>query len=94
MYQPLRVFFYIGFSLIILGLIPSVRFLYIYLTTGGKGHIQSLILAAILFILGFQVLMIGLVADIISFNRKLIEEALMRVRRLELKNGDHRSENK
>jgi len=93
MYQPLRVFFFIGISLIIIGLIPSVRFLYFYLTTGGMGHIQSLILAAILFILGFQVLMMGLVADIISFNRKLIEEALMRVRKLELKDGDNRSKN-
>jgi hypothetical protein len=50
----------------------------------GGGHIQSLILAAVLFIIGFQVLMIGLVADEISFNRKLIEETLLRVRRIEL----------
>jgi len=49
----------------------------------GSGHIQSLILAAILFIVGFQVMMIALLADIISFNRKLIEETLLRVRRIE-----------
>jgi len=48
----------------------------------GSGHIQSLIFAAILFIVGFQVLVVGLVADVISFNRRLIEETLLRVRRI------------
>jgi glycosyltransferase involved in cell wall biosynthesis len=84
MYQPLRVFFYIGCLCILGGLIPSVRFLIYYLTGHGQGHIQSLILAAILFIVGFQVLMIGLVADVISSNRRLIEETLYRVRHIEL----------
>ncbi|MCF8107520.1 MAG: glycosyltransferase family 2 protein [Desulfohalobiaceae bacterium] len=83
MYQPLRVFFYIGCFLILLGLIPSIRFLIFYVTGNGAGHIQSLIFAAICFIVGFQVLMIGLVADVISFNRRLIEETLVRVRRME-----------
>jgi len=55
-----------------------------YLMGQGSGHIQSLILAAILFIVGFQVLVVGLVADVISFNRRLIEETLLRVRRIEL----------
>jgi glycosyltransferase involved in cell wall biosynthesis len=84
MYQPLRVFFYIGFFFILAGLIPSVRFLIYYFMGQGSGHIQSLIFAAILFIVGFQVLVVGLVADVISFNRKLIEETLLRVRRMEL----------
>jgi len=83
MYKPLRVFFYIGCLCIIGGLIPSIRFLFYYFMGQGSGHIQSLILAAILFIIGFQVFMIGLVADVISFNRKLIEETLLRVRRME-----------
>jgi len=84
MYQPLRVFFYIGMLFIIGGLIPSLRFLIYYFTGDGGGHIQSLILAAILFIVGFQVMMIGLLADVVSFNRRLIEETLLRVRRIEL----------
>jgi len=84
MYRPLRVFLYIGLFLILGGLIPSVRFLIYYLAGESAGHIQSLILAAILFITGFQVLMIGLVADIISLNRRLIEETLYRVKRIEL----------
>jgi glycosyltransferase involved in cell wall biosynthesis len=84
MYQPLRVFFFIGCLAMIGGLIPSVRFLYFYFTSGGVGHIQSLILAAILFIVGFQVLMIALLADVISFNRRLIEETLFRVKHIQL----------
>ena len=83
MYQPLRVFVYIGFGCVIAGLIPSVRFLIYYFMGQGDGHIQSLILAAILFVVGFQVLVLGLVADVISFNRRLIEETLLRLRRIE-----------
>ena len=83
MYQPLRVFFYIGCLCVLAGLIPSIRFLFYFFSGQGNGHIQSLILSAILFIIGFQVFMIGLVADVISFNRKLIEETLLRVRRME-----------
>jgi len=88
MYRPLRVFLYIGLLFIVGGLIPSVRFLIYFFAGESSGHIQSLILAAILFIIGFNVLMIGLVADIISLNRRLIEETLLRVKRIEF---DHLS---
>ncbi len=84
MYQPLRVFFYIGCLCILCGMFPSIRFLFYYFAGQGGGHIQSLILAAILFVVGFQVLMIGLLADVISFNRRIVEETLVRVRRMEL----------
>lgn len=84
MYQPLKIFFYIGSFFIIGGMIPSIRFLYFYFSGASTGHIQSLILAAILFIIGFQVYMIGLLADVIGFNRKLIEETLLRVKRVEM----------
>ncbi len=84
MYQPLRVFFIISSFFILGGMVPSVRFLVYYFMGGGGGHIQSLVLAAILFITGFNVLMIGIVADVLSFNRRLIEETLLRVRRIEL----------
>jgi len=90
MYKPLRLFFYIGCLCVLGGLIPSIRFVFYYFIGEGSGHIQSLILAAILFIIGFQVFMIGLVADVISFNRKLIEETLLRVRRMEF---DHFNRN-
>jgi hypothetical protein len=82
MYQPLRVFTTLGVTLIFLGIIPGIRFVYLF-SSGQAGHIQSLILAAILIIVGFQVLMIGLLSDLLSLNRRMSEEALYRVRRLE-----------
>ena len=83
MYHPLRVFFIIGCLCILASLVPSIRFLIYYIMGKGSGHIQSLILASILFIVGFQVMMIAVLADVISFNRKLIEETLLRVRHIE-----------
>ena len=81
MFRPLRTFFIIGAVLIGAALVPSLRFLYFYLMGKGGGHIQSLILATILFITGFQVLIVGLLGDVISSNRKLIEDVLLRVKR-------------
>ena len=88
MYQPLKVFFYIGGLLLFIGMIPAIRFLYYYLIGSGDGHVQSLIFSAVFFIVGFQALMIGLVADVVGFNRKLIEEILLRIRRMELDSFD------
>lgn len=84
LYQPLRVFTLLGSFLIFLGLIPGVRFLYFLYIGETVGHIQSLILTAILLLMGFQALLIGLVSDLIGSNRKLLEEVVLRVRRLEL----------
>jgi len=84
MYRPLRVFSALGGVMIVLGMIPGLRFIYYWAMGQGAGHIQSLILSAILVIVGFQVLLIGLVADLIGFNRKILEDALYRLRRLEL----------
>lgn len=83
MYRPLRVFTTIGGVLIVGGTVLGLRFLYFYLQGRGSGHVQSLILAAILTIVGFQVCLIGLMADLIQMNRKMLEEVLYRVRRLE-----------
>lgn len=85
MYRPLRVFTWIGGILIFIGLIPGIRFIYFYFTGNSGGHIQSLILSAILLIVGFQVILIGLLADLISFNRKILEEVLYRLRKNEFK---------
>ena len=84
MYRPLRVFTILGLLLILAGMIPGIRFLYFFIVKGSAGYIQSLILSAILLIVGFQVLLIGLVADLIGFNRKILEEVLYRLRRAEL----------
>lgn len=85
MYRPLRVFTWIGGLLIFIGVIPGIRFIYFYFTGNSGGHIQSLILSAILLIVGFQVILIGLLADLISFNRKILEEVLYRLRKNEFK---------
>ncbi|MDD5557799.1 MAG: glycosyltransferase family 2 protein [bacterium] len=87
MYESFKVFIIIGSCLLVPGAALAARFLYFYFTSGGAGHIQSLIFAAIFTIVGFQVLLIGLVADIISSNRRLIEDALYRIRRMELRGG-------
>ena len=83
LYEPLTVFTAAGLTLVGGGLAISLRFLYYYVTGAGAGHVQSLILAAVLLIVGFQVLLIGLLADVLSANRKLTEEVLYRVRALE-----------
>jgi glycosyltransferase involved in cell wall biosynthesis len=88
MYQPLRVFFYIGTALSLIGLIPIMRFLYFYIFGSGAGHIQSLILGGVLLIIGFITYMIGLVADLISFNRQLLEMTLEKVKRMEKDKGE------
>jgi glycosyltransferase involved in cell wall biosynthesis len=84
MYRPLRVFLSIGGVLIAGGMLLGLRFLYLLLEGGGTGNVQSLILAAVLSIVGFQVCLIGLMADLVAMNRKLLEQALYRVRRMEL----------
>ncbi len=85
MYEPLKMFSYIGAIVFGAGFLIGLRFLFFYITTGGMGHIQSLILAAVLLIVGFQVFIIGLLADLIGFNRRLIESTLYRIRKLDLK---------
>jgi len=84
MYRPLRFFLLLGSVLFAAGLGLGLRFLYFYFTEGGMGHVQSLILTAILLIMGFQTTLIGLLADLIGFNRKILEETLYRLRKLEL----------
>jgi len=85
MYRPLRVFLAIGIVILLAGMALGVRFLYLYFVLGqGMGNIQSLILAAVLLIVGFQTMLIGLIADLIAFNRKILEEILHRVRVLEI----------
>lgn len=81
LYRPLRVFFTLGTLFIAIGLALGIRFLVYYFAGTGGGHVQSLILTAVLLIVGFQIMLIGLVADLIGANRKMIEEILYRQRR-------------
>jgi len=83
-YRPLRVFTTISVVALLAGAAIGVRFLIAYFSGAGNGHIQSLILSAVLLIAGFQTLLIGLVADLIGANRKVMEEVLFRLRKLEI----------
>jgi glycosyltransferase involved in cell wall biosynthesis len=85
-YRPFRFFASIGLTLFLLGFIIGLRFLYKWLTVDYDGHIQSLILASSLLIIGFHTILIAFVADLLSANRKLMEE----IRSLTLENRDRR----
>jgi glycosyltransferase involved in cell wall biosynthesis len=87
LYEPLKIFLWVGGILFGAGFLISLRYLYFYFQKSA-GHIQSLILAAVLMIVGFQVGMIGLLSDIISANRSLIEEALYRIKKIELSSSE------
>lgn len=84
MYRPLRVFTLLGSVAIAGGVLIGIRFLIFYFQGNGGGHTQSLILAAMLIIIGSQTFVTGLQADIISANRKLLEDIQFRVKKLEL----------
>ena len=88
LYEPLKVFWRLGMAAIAAGVLVGLRFVVDYLSGQGRGHVQSLILAAVLVIVGYQTLLIGLVADLIGGNRSLVEDMLYRVRVMELRMGD------
>ena len=85
MYHPLKIFLSVGLIFMLCGAGLVGRFIYFYLTAGGAGKIQSLIIAAILLIGGISIILVGVLADVIQFNRRLLEDILERLKRLELK---------
>ena len=84
MHQPLRYFFIMSLLIMLGGLFPMVRYLVFFLKGQGDGHIQSLILGSVLLMIGFQVLVMGFLGDVISFNRRLLEEVLVRVKKIDI----------
>jgi glycosyltransferase involved in cell wall biosynthesis len=82
-YKPFRFFMTIGLLLFISGLLISLRFLYYFLTAGGEGHVQSLILASILLGIGFQTVLVAFLADLQAVNRRLMEDIQYRVRTMD-----------
>ena len=83
MYKPLKCFTYLASVPTLIGLMIGFRFLY-YMSKGmSGGHIQSLILGCTLIIIGFLTFMIGLVADVIAANRKLLQDTQYHARRSE-----------
>ncbi len=85
MFNPFRLFITLGSIFICAGVLIGCRFLFYFMMGVTTGKIQSLILAAIFTIIGFQLLIIGIIADLISANRRLIEDTLLRVKKIELK---------
>ena len=85
MYKPLYFFGVLSAIFGLSGLALGIRFLWIFFSTGsGSGHVQSLILCALLLMIGVQFLIAGIQADLISDNRKLLEDVQYRVRKLEI----------
>ena len=84
MFNPFRLFLTVGMAFLCGGTLLGCRFLFYYLLGSGEGKIQSLILAAVLLVIGFQVIVLGVVADLISANRRLIEDTLLRVKKIEI----------
>jgi len=83
MHEPLKIFLTVAALFFVLGLIPGIRFLVFFFSGSPGGHIQSLILSAILLIISFLLVVIAILSDLISSNRKLIEETLWRLKKLE-----------
>lgn len=73
-YKPFRFFMLLGSLIFSMGAAIGMRFVYYYLTSSGSGKIQSLILAAVLMIIGFQTILLAFLADLLSVNRQLLEE--------------------
>jgi Glycosyltransferases involved in cell wall biogenesis len=82
-YRPLKWFVSLGCVLLFFGLLAGLRFLYFFLFAAGGGHVQSVILSALCILLGALMLMIGVIADLIATNRKLLEKLDWRVQRLQ-----------
>ena len=88
-YNALRVFLATGLLLALTGAMPILRFLWFYLNGDGDGHVQSLIIGGALLVLGALVAVMGMLADLITANRKLLEATLHKVRQLEERLAEH-----
>lgn len=82
-YNPLHVFGAAGLALVVVGLAPFVRFLWFAFNGDTAGHIQSLVIGGSVLLLGAVTFLLGLLADLISANRKLAEATLEKLRRIE-----------
>lgn len=88
-YKPLRFFLMLGTLPFSLGVILGVRWIFFFFLQGAvRTRVPSLILAAILILIGFQLWMLGLIADLMGTNRKLMEEIQLRLRRIDTRSKD------
>jgi glycosyltransferase involved in cell wall biosynthesis len=82
-YRPLRFFSFLGGVIFLVGFLIGVRFLLFFIAGAGAGHVQSLILSSLLMGMGFQVIVLGVLADLIAVNRKLLEKISWRIQKIE-----------
>lgn len=92
MYKPLQFFSVIGSVVFLLGAIIGIRFLVFFFSGAGNGHVQSLILSSTLMLLGFETIIVGLQADLIAANRKILEDIQYRVKKLDYEDDKRRNE--
>ncbi len=88
MYRPLTFFSILGLIPFTIGFAFVIRFLVFFFRGAGNGHIQSLVFSSTLMMLGFMTFIVGLQADVIANNRKLLEDIQYRVRRLDYKESE------
>jgi glycosyltransferase involved in cell wall biosynthesis len=82
-YNPVRVFGAAGLACAALGVLPILRFAWFWATGDGQGHVQSLVIGGALLVLGVVAALMGVLAESIAANRKLLEMTLKRLRQLE-----------
>ena len=82
-YRPLRFFVYLAALTFGSGFALGLRFLYFLFAEGGQGHVQSLILADALMIIDFMLFVVGVLADLISVNRRPLEDIRTQLWRIE-----------
>ena len=81
MYRPLRVFTIAGGTTFLVGFMIGCRYLFFFFQGQTEGHIQSLILSSIMLIVGFQIIMMGIAAELIAVNRQLLEDIQLRIKK-------------
>lgn len=89
MYKPLYCFTLVALPPIIVGLVFTIRFLVFYFSGAGQGHTQSLILACTLLIIGFVTFVMGMMADVIAANRRILEDTQYHTRKLDYDGKDN-----
>jgi glycosyltransferase involved in cell wall biosynthesis len=92
-YRPFRFFLSMGIVFFITGATLGGRYFYFWIHGEGAGHIQSVIMAGVLIGIGFQMVLVAFLADLLRVNRKLLEEIQYRLRKQEL-NKRERSKKK
>ena len=88
MYRPLKVFTIAGGVTFLVGFMIGCRYLFFFFQGQTEGHIQSLILSAIMLIVGFQIIMMGIAADLIAVNRQLLEDIQLRIKKNKVSSED------